>query len=311
MTQEQPNFSVIIPTRRRPERLAACLESLARQDYPREHFEVIVVDDGSKESPKNIIAAFCDRIAVSLITQAHAGPATARNTGAARAKGKYLAFTDDDCAPAADWLRVLADTFAGTPDCAVGGWTVNALVENSYSTASQMLIDYLYTYYNAAPHKASFFTSNNLALPTARFHALGGFDTTFPRAAAEDRDLCDRLQNQGNLMIYAPQAVVYHWHSLTIHSFWRQHFAYGCGAFQFHQARAKRCQEGIELERLGFYLNLLRYPFLQKPAAQAIRLAALMVVSQSANTAGFIWESTSSRGRLRRRIKQQFVEGIN
>ena len=43
----QPYFSVIIPTHARPDRLAACLEALANLDYPRDRFEVIVVDDGT------------------------------------------------------------------------------------------------------------------------------------------------------------------------------------------------------------------------------------------------------------------------
>jgi hypothetical protein len=54
-----------------------------------------------------------------------------------------------------------------------------------------MLIDYLYTYYNADPYRAQFFTSNNRVLSTDRFRQIGGFDTAFPRAAGEDRELCE------------------------------------------------------------------------------------------------------------------------
>ena len=290
MGHEQPFFSIIVPTYSRLGQLAACLQSLASLNYPRDRFEVIVVDDGSKTPPEAVVASFCDRIDVTLLTQPHAGPAAARNTGAARAMGEFLAFIDDDCAPAPDWLQSLAARFATAPDYAIGGQTVNALPDNPYSTASQLLITYLYAYYNADPNQARFFTSNNLALPTDRFHAIGGFDTTFARAAAEDRELCDRWLHHGYRMTYAPEVLIYHAHTLTFVTFWRQHFNYGRGAIRFHRARARRSQGRIRLEPLSFYLNLLRYPISRARIRQKLLLAALLVLSQVANAAGFLWK---------------------
>ncbi len=293
MGQEQPLFSIVIPTHDRPRQLATCLQSLACLDYPRDRFEVIVVDDGSETPPEAVVASFCGQLDVTLLTQAHAGPAAARNTGAARAKGKFLAFTDDDCAPAPDWLQSLTARFARASDCAIGGRTLNALPDNLYLTASQLLVAYLYGYYNANPDQARFFTSNNLAMPTDRFHTMGGFDTTYTRTAAEDRELCDRWLHHGYRMTYAPEALVYHAHVLTFRAFWRQHFRYGRGAFYFHQARAHRARGRIRLEPLSFYLNLLRYPFSQVQGWHALLLAALLVMSQVANATGFFWEWTN------------------
>jgi cellulose synthase/poly-beta-1,6-N-acetylglucosamine synthase-like glycosyltransferase len=255
--------------------------------------EVIVVDDGSETPPEAVVASFCGQLDVALLRQAHAGPAAARNTGAARAKGEFLAFTDDDCAPAPDWLQILAARFARASDCAVGGRTLNALPDNLYSTASQLLVAYLYTYYNADPDQARFFTSNNLAMPTDRFHTMGGFDTTYTRTAAEDRELCDRWLHHGYRMTYAPEALVYHGHVLTFRTFWWQHFNYGRGAFHFHQARAQRACGRIRLEPLSFYLNLLLYPFSQAQGRRAPLLVALLGVSQVANAVGFLWEGVN------------------
>jgi GT2 family glycosyltransferase len=293
MRQEQPFLSIVIPTYARPRQLATCLQSLACLDYPHDRFEVIVVDDGSETPPEAVVASFCGQLDVTLLTQAHAGPAVARNTGAARAKGKFLAFTDDDCAPAPDWLQSLAARFARASDCAIGGRTLNALPDNPYSTASQLLVAYLYSYYNADPDQARFFASNNLAMPADRFHTIGGFDTTYTRTAAEDRELCDRWLHHGYRMTYAPEALVYHAHVLTFRTFWRQHFNYGRGAFHFQQARAHRACGRIRLEPLPFYLNLLRYPSSQAQGWRALLLAALLVVSQVVNAAGFFWEWTN------------------
>jgi glycosyltransferase involved in cell wall biosynthesis len=104
MRQEQPFFSIVIPSCARSRQLAACLQSLTCLDYPRDRFEVIVVDDGSETLPEDVVAPFCNQLDVTLDTRVHAGLAATRNTGATRAKGEFLAFTDDDCAPA-EWLQ--------------------------------------------------------------------------------------------------------------------------------------------------------------------------------------------------------------
>ena len=90
--------------------------------------------------------------------------------------------------------------FAEAPDDTIEGQTLNVLSDNPYSTTSQLLIDYLYACYNADHNQTRFFASNNLALPARRFHAIGGFDTTFLRARGEDRDLCDRWVYHGYRM---------------------------------------------------------------------------------------------------------------
>ncbi|MBW4650318.1 MAG: glycosyltransferase [Kastovskya adunca ATA6-11-RM4] len=293
MEQTLPLFSIIIPTYCRPERLATCLQSLAKIDYPRDRFEIIVVDDGSEMSLEAIVTPFCEALDVTLLTQPHAGPATARNTGTLAAKGKFLVFTDDDCVPSPDWLKTLAAQFALTPDCLIGGRTLNALPDNLYSTASQVLIDYLYSYYNANPKQARFFASNNFALPKESFEAIGGFDTSFPLAAGEDREFCDRWLQRGYLMIYLPESCVYHAHKLTLRKFWSQHFNYGRGAFRFHEICAQRHLEHPKREKLSFYLNLLGYPLSLATSHSVLLIGGLFFVSQVANAAGLAWEKFS------------------
>lgn len=296
MTRSKPRFSIVIPTYKRPRQLASCLQALARLDYPREQFEVIIVDDGGTIPPE-MIPPFAERIDVRMFVQKHAGAAAARNTGAREAKGTFLAFTDDDCAPAPDWLQRLEDRFAVAPEYMVGGKTINALAGNRFSTASQMLVDYLYAYYNAGRGAAVFFTSNNFALRSDLFHAAGGFDESFPLAAGEDREICDRWASLGHKMTYASEVLVYHSHHLTLRKFWRQHFNYGRGAFHFHRLRARRDATAMKVESLSFYLNLLRYPI---ESSQGSRwrntpITALFFISQLANAAGFFFERVRLR----------------
>ncbi len=289
------SFSIIIPSHSRPGQLAASLRSLARLNYPSDRFEVIITDDGSSMPLEDVVLPYRGIIDIKLVKQAHTGPSTARNKGAAHAKGQLLAFLDDDCETDPEWLQALAARFAGTPECMVGGRTINALTDNSYSTASQVLLDYLYSYYNKDFNRSRFFTSNNLAVPAKRFHEIGGFDETYPRAAAEDRELCDRWIQYGNRLIYAPEAIVYHSHYLTFRLFCKQHFHYGRGAFCFRQVRALRTKERIKVEPLSFYLDLFIYPFSREKGQRALLLALFLTVTQAANAAGFFWEKASQK----------------
>jgi glycosyltransferase involved in cell wall biosynthesis len=284
-------FSIIIPTYNRPEQLKACLEAISGLNYPHDRFEAIVVDDGSSASLEPLVASFRNRLDIKLITQKNAGPASARNLGAMNAKGEYLAFIDDDCIASPNWLKILAGTLTENPARLVGGHTINALTENTFSTSSQTLVNYLYTYYNARLDRSRFFTSNNMALSATLFKKIGGFDVTTLRATAEDRELCDRWLYHGYEMNYKPNAVVYHSHFLNFLSFLKQHFNYGRGAFYFHKVRAKRRKEGIKIEPLPFYLNLLLYPFSEQGGWKGLYIAVLLIISQLANATGFLWEA--------------------
>lgn len=287
MSEEYPYISIIIPTYNRQRQLATCLQSLAHLDYPCDCYEVIVVDDGSSTPPKSVVTNFKHRMNIRLIVQPHAGPAAARNFGATQAKGEFIAFTDDDCIPQEDWLQKMVVSLSESPDVIIGGNTINQLTGIVYPTASQLLIDYLQSYYNTKKDQAQFLTSNNMAVSANRFREIGGFDTSFPIAAAEDRELCDRWLFHGFRLVYVPEAIVYHAHTLTLSTFWRQHFNYGCGAFLFHEARRRRNDGSIHVESLSFYFNLLRYPFSHIERRRGIPLATLMCISQIANAMGF------------------------
>ena len=288
----KPFFSIVIPTYNRPGRLASCLEVIAQLDYPRDRFEVIVVDDGSKIPLKPITDQLTGHLSIQMIRQKNAGPASARNRGAAAAQGKYLVFTDDDCQPYPDWLQAVEAALNNFPDALIGGHTVNALPDNPYSSASQLLIDYIYEYYNQGKGNATFFASNNFAMPRELFHKLGGFDTSFPLAAGEDREFCDRWLHNGFEMHYDSSIQIKHFHALTLRSFWRQHFNYGRGAYCFHQIQKKRSNKSIEVEPLSFYFQLIIYPFQKKSHTHiSFILACLMFVSQVSNVSGFFWES--------------------
>lgn len=292
----RPEISVVIPTYERADSLARCLRALAQQALRRDAFEVIVVDDGSTFPASEVSKTFAGELGLETLRQANQGPATARNRGAAQARGRYLAFTDDDCAPRPEWLASLYRAAESRPGAAFGGHTRNALGDNLFSEASQVLVDYLYGYFNrrmdetrAASDRDPLFTSNNLLMPREGFHQIGGFPEDFPDAAAEDRELCARWKHAGFEIFRLDEAVVDHHHALDWRGFVRQHFTYGRGAFRFQCLRRQR-GDRQHVEPLRFYLGLVLHPIGRMSFFRSLAITGLLGVAQVANAAGYFWQ---------------------
>lgn len=301
-----PDYSIIIPTYRRREPLARCLDAIASLAFPRDRFEVIVVDDGSPTLPTDLIAALDPAIDVRLVCAEHAGPAGARNAGARFARGRYLAFTDDDCTPASDWLTAIDRRMnAAAGPIAVGGRIVNHLTTNFFAEASQGIIDFLYEYYGARLTQGRFFTTNNLAVPRVEFNAIGGFDYGFRMAAAEDRDLSERLRAHGVRLEYADDVVVDHAHELSFARFSRQHFTYGRGAFDLHGSRARRGEPVLRVESPGFYARLVGYPLRRERTARAALLSLLHLWAQMVYGSGYVFERVRRGWVVRRDVPRR------
>ena len=278
-----PRWAVVVPTFNRPEALRQAVAALSRLDPPEGGFEVVVVDDGGVAD-----LAFVERTpGCRLVGQANAGPAAARNRGAATTGARCLAFTDDDCRPRADWLTRLDAVLQQHPEALVGGHTVNALTGNAFSAASQDVVDYLYRVENAEATRARFFTSNNIALRRQAFEAAGGFDETFPLAAGEDRAFCDRWAASGRPLVHAPEAVVDHHHRLGPGRFWRQHFTYGRGAWQLRLHRARHATRDPRRPPAGFYRRLLLQPFAGAVPGRRGSRCLLLGFAQLATAAGY------------------------
>lgn len=282
-------ISVVIPTRDRAEPLLRCVRAIAGADCPEGGVEVVVVDDGGTGIDEQALLAAAQGVHVQLVRQAASGPAAARNRGAAAAAGEILAFTDDDCEPERDWLRVLQQRLQRNGDVVVAGRAASLHPENDWAAASQLLTEHLHRWYNRDPERASFVTSNNMALRAETFRALGGFDASFPTAAAEDREFAERALRAGRRLVYLPAAVVGHRHRLTARAFVRQHYGYGRGARRVLRAR-RQAGGGMVLEPPDFYTEMLRSPWRDYRGARAARLAVMLIASQAAHTAGFIRE---------------------
>lgn len=278
--------SVVVPTYNRPKGLKRCLEALLEQDME-EPWEIVVVDDGSKMDLWPVIEEVNSSGLIRFYRQSNAGPAKARNKGVKLAKGKYVAFTDDDCAPLPDWLSNHRKYFQ--KGVITGGKTVNGIEGNLYSESSQLLIDYLYRFF--VDTKMYFFTSNNFSMDRDTFLAVGGFDESFPTSAGEDRELCVRWIHLGYKLKFVHEAQVRHYHYLNLKTFYKLHFKYGTAAVPFY-AKMNRIEADLTTNQRNFYNKLLKYPFQSQKFNlwQQLQLVAFLAISQIANGHGHLYE---------------------
>jgi len=280
-------FSIVTPSCGRAESLERLLQATSRLDYPSDRFEVILVDDGSPVPLDGTVAPYRGRLRLRLLRQENRGPGAARNVGAREAAGRYLAFTDDDCAPDAGWLKGIEKTLQQAPGSACGGKTANMHPESLPAQATQLLMDYLYENYNPVVRAGAFFPANNLAVPRDRFLELDGFDEAL--RYGEDREFCSRWQSRGFPFVTAPEAVVRHGHRQDLRTFLRLHFLYGGGTSRFRSVAKKKRLTPAEYSSPLWYLGLVLSGVKREPNWRGVALSLLLAASQAASLAGMGW----------------------
>lgn len=290
-------FTVIIPTRNRPEALARCLDSFVRLDYPADCWELIVVNDGGAESFTAVTSQHRATLPLKLLEIPPSGPAAARNRGAAAAQFDYLAFTDDDCRVTSEWLQQFATGFAQTNCDGLGGGTHNPQPENVAMRASQFLVDFMYRFMQDGAGNNLMLISNNVAYKKDVFTVVHGFNESFPLAAGEDMELGFRLVGTGFRQQYWPAAVVAHHHNLSRWGHVRQQFRYGRGGHFFLQAMATQASRRISIQpdsAQNFYLALGQA---LKQQDAPFSLMVLVAVAQAAYRFGQFYQRQLCRFR--------------
>ncbi|HJT19206.1 MAG TPA: glycosyltransferase [Nitrospira sp.] len=196
--------SVVIPTYRRPHLLLRCLSALCTQTLDKDRYEIVVVDDGVDRATERVVES-CARVrtapSIRYLTS-HAfgsGPAVARNIGWNAARGRIVAFTDDDCRPRPDWLAAAMPVF---DDEQVSGAWGSIVVPLSDEPTD-------YERNTAGLERAPFATANCFYRQSA-LSVVGGFDERFTTAWREDSDLQFSFIEQGYKLVPAPDAVVEH-----------------------------------------------------------------------------------------------------
>ena len=201
-----PEVAVVIASVRRETRLAFLLEALGEQTLARDRFEVVVVrgrDDGEPVGPAEALGA-------RVLECEPAGPAALRNRGVAESRAPLIAFTDDDCRPAPDWLERLVEAAANQRE----EFVLQGRTEPDPDEL-QRLHGLARTQSIVGP--SPWFEACNIAYPRTLFERLGGFDERFD-GGGEDADLGLRAVAAGAARTYLDDARV--WHAVHSRHVW-------------------------------------------------------------------------------------------
>src|SRR3990167_3583209 len=204
-------ISVIIPVYNEEKMIGICLKSLKHQSY--KQMEIIVVDDGSSDSTRNIVKSFPD---IKLLTQSHKGPGQARNLGAADAKGKILVFVDADMTFDKNFIKHLIKPIVDGKT--IGTFSKDEMVKNKdnvwsicWNINKNLSKDRMIS--KDYPNEAPVFR----AILKSEFKKVGGFDET--GEYTDDWSLSKKL---GKKSTVASGAIYYHSNPDSPIEVWKQ-----------------------------------------------------------------------------------------
>ncbi len=222
-------ISIVVPTYNRPEGLKNCLDSLFAQDYPKEKYEIIVVDDSINSAAKGMLDELKRTHSnLSYIIQYHRGPASARNLGAKTSSSEIIGFVDDDCTVSKDWVRLMIKSHAQNPQITVvGGETLTATQKTPVLVSQFLSTCSIETYFNGK-QEVIFFPTCNVSLKKRIFDTYR-FNETFPLPGGEDLEFFWRLFKDGHRFIWDKDIKVVHCRKDTTVDFFRQAYIYGRG----------------------------------------------------------------------------------
>ncbi len=217
MPQSRELFiSVIVVTHNRPEELKECLESLKRQNLPKNSFEVLVVD--SSTTHKYETTTLVKNYPVKYIHTKYKGMTVARNIGICKARSEIVAFLDDDAIADENWITQILKNYNNKKVGGVGGKVIEdrpvsrkkgkkviigkidksgELISNFDLGEERIEVDHI--------------KGTNMSFLKKHLIEMDGFDNLYGgRAYREETDVCMRLKKRGYLIIYSPNAKVLH-----------------------------------------------------------------------------------------------------
>jgi glycosyltransferase involved in cell wall biosynthesis len=217
--------SVIVCTYNRANYFARCLDHLAQQTAQPSEYEIVIVNNNSPDHSADIAQAFMAKhphLQVQYKLETQQGHTYARNAGIAMARGKYLAFIDDDAFVYPDYCAQINQFFAEYPETGVLGGRLDPIYDGCEEPAwmNPWLLP-LVAALNMGPQPKTFAnnkfpTGANMAFRADIFQIVGVFDVALGRRGADnleggdEKDMVFRARAAGYRVMYAPNVRVDH-----------------------------------------------------------------------------------------------------
>lgn len=222
--------SVVVPTYNRKDMLKECLDALSKQTYPQDCYEVLVVNNGSKDGTEEFLGEYRKNAAFDLkpLMYEKKGVCGARNFGIKNSRGEIICFTDDDCLADKDWIKNLADSYISDEIGCVGGeilaYPPKTILEK-YADRRKIVGQ---IFLACGP-----VVTANTSYRKKVLMEVNAFDEQLP--TSEDSDLGVRVKLKNYKFVYAKNAIVLHKHRSTLRGFLKQQYYYGVGYVRLHR----------------------------------------------------------------------------
>ncbi len=240
----QIDISLVVCTRNRAAQLGACLRAVAELRYDGA-WEFVVVDNGSTDETAQVVADFAASAALTVhyVLQPVKGLSNARNAGLARARGRIVTFTDDDCYVAPDLLQTVVATFA---DARVGYASGRVLLHDPSDFPATISLSTEPQIFEAGRYVVpGVFKGANMAFRREVLDTIGGLDPWFGSGAsfpAEDCDAAARASLAGWAGRYEPSMVVSHHHGRKADTIGHLYRDYDIGRGAYHAKLLLSCR---------------------------------------------------------------------
>ncbi len=190
------NVSIIIPCHNEEKYLKGCIDSILAQSY--KDFELIMIDDGSKDRSGKIIKGYKDKRIKYIRNEKSMNGARARNKGIDMAKGKFLFFTDADCIVNKDWVKSGMECFSKNKCLGVEGRLYYVSKDYTTTLSDQLTID---------TSIKGHWMAGNVAYTKEILEEMGMFNPEY--VFMQDRELALRIKQHGEIL-YCKDMIVTH-----------------------------------------------------------------------------------------------------
>ena len=208
-----------------------CIKSLLNQTYPKDRYEIIIVDNNSTDATASIIKKYP---VIYLSEKNIQSPYAARNKGINQAKGEIIAFTDSDCVADENWIYNAVSAF-NDPNVVAAGGSIIGYKPTSYIEHYQEKYRVFNQKITLSPErvqqKLAAISTNNAFYRACVLEKVGYFNCAI--FGGGDFDLSYRIQEQlDGRFVYVADAVIYHKHATSLKKLWEQYSRYGFGNIQ-------------------------------------------------------------------------------
>jgi glycosyltransferase involved in cell wall biosynthesis len=257
LLKDAPEISVVLCTKDRPARVAACIRNLACQEYP--NYEIVVVDNAPTDpsAVPAVLESLDTRISVRYVVEPVAGHARGKNTGWRAARADIVAFIDDDEVPDKHWLAEIARGFSATSNV---GCVSGMVLPAELRTEPQFWFEELAglaavrgfdqeVYEPGHPQSPlwpnpPFGIGGNVAFRRDVLVDIGGYDVAMglgtPTNGSDDNVVFARTLLGKHTLVYQPTAVIFHFHRDSLADLEKQLHGYAMGTVASYAALISR-----------------------------------------------------------------------